>query len=162
MLFGSRYCSISGYWYFTERRFPTIRYEWISWSRLSNEIAYDYTRSRHLIKPGEKLFPTFGICDVLNIGKDVKNELLNKHRFVCEITPNVLYQYVFIVLWVLFVVSIVVSSTGLIMQIADYLITTAPFLSQGSQVKKVYQPGSNLTWMWISRICQKEKHICLR
>ena len=113
--------------------------EWIAWSRLSNEIAYDYTRSRHLIKPGEKLFPTFGICDVLNIGKDEKNELLNKHRFVCEITPNVLYQYVFMVLWVLFVVNIVVSSTGLIMQIANLLITTACFLSQGSQVKKVYQ-----------------------
>ena len=108
--------------------------EWIAWSRLSNERAYDYTRSRQLIKPGEKLLPTFGICDVLNIGKDVKNELLNKDKFFF-----VLYHYVFIVLWVLFIVSIVVSSTGLIMQIVSNLITTACFLSQGSQAKKVYQ-----------------------
>ena len=113
--------------------------EWIAWSRLSNERAYDYTSSRHLIKPGEKLLPTFGICDVLNIGKDVKNELLNKHRFVCEISLNVLYQYVFIVLWVLFIVSIVVSSTGLILQIVSNLITPRCFLSQGSQAKEVYQ-----------------------
>ena len=113
--------------------------EWIAWSRLSNERAYDYTRSRHLIKPGEKLIPTFGICDVLNIGKDVKHELLNEHRFVCEISQNVLYQYVLIILWVLFTASILVSSTGLIMQIVSHLITTTCFISQGSEAKKVYQ-----------------------
>ena len=113
--------------------------EWIAWSRVSNERAYDYTRSRQLFKPGEKLLPTFGICDVLNLGKDVKHELLNKHRFVCEIPQNVLYQYVLIVLWILLIVSIVVSSTGLIMQIVSHLITTTCFLSQGSQVKKIYQ-----------------------
>ena len=113
--------------------------EWIAWSRVSNEKAYDYTRSRYLIKPGDKLLPTFGICDVLNIGQDVKNELLNKHRFVCEISQNVLYQYVLIVLWFLYVFGMVISSVGLIMQIVDYLITTSCLLSQDSQVKKIYQ-----------------------
>ena len=113
--------------------------EWIAWSRLSNEKAYDYTRSRHLIKPGEKLLPTFGICDVLNLGKDVKHELSNKHRFVCEISQNVLYQYVLMLLWFLYIFGMVVSSVGLIMKIIEHIVTTASFLSQGSQAKKVYQ-----------------------
>ena len=113
--------------------------EWIAWSRLSNEKAYDYTRSRHLIKPGEKLLPTFGICDVLNLGKDVKHELSNKHRFVCEISQNVLYQYVLMLLWFLYIIGMVVSSVGLIMKIIEHIVTTASFLLQGSQAKKVYQ-----------------------
>ena len=113
--------------------------EWIAWSKGSNERAYDYTQSRQRIKPGEVLLPTFGICDVLELGKDVKHELLNKHKFVCEISQNVLYQYVLILLWFLYVFGMVVSCVGLIMQIVDHLITTACFLSQGSQAKKVYQ-----------------------
>ena len=113
--------------------------EWIAWSRVSNERAYDYTRSRQLIKPGEKLLPTFGICDVLNLGKDVKHELSNKHRFVCEISQNVLYQYVLMLLWFLYIFGMVVSSVGLIMKIVEPIVTTACFLSQGSQAKKVYQ-----------------------
>ena len=113
--------------------------EWIAWSKGSNEWAYDYTKSRHRIKPGEILLPTFGICDVLEIGKDVKIELLNKHTFVCEISQNVLYQYVLILLWFLYVLGMVISSVGLIMQVVDHLITMACFLSQGSQAKKVYQ-----------------------
>ena len=113
--------------------------EWIAWSKGSNERAYDYTQSRQRIKPGEVLLPTFGICDVLELGKDVKHELLNKHKFVCEISQNVLYQYVLMLLWFLYVFGMVVSCVGLIMQIVDHLITTACFLSQGSQAKKVYQ-----------------------
>ena len=113
--------------------------EWIAWSRVSNEKAYDYTRSRYLIKPGEKLLPTFGICDVLNLGKDVKHELTNKHRLVCEISQNVLYQYVLMLLWFLYIFGMVVSSVGLIMKIVEPIVTTVCFLSQGSQAKKVYQ-----------------------
>ena len=113
--------------------------EWIAWSKGSNERAYDYTQSRQRIRPGDILLPTFGICDVLELGKDVKIELLNKHRFVCEISQNVLYQYVLILLWFLYIFGMVVSSLGLIMQIVDHLITRSCFLSQGSQAKKVYQ-----------------------
>ena len=113
--------------------------EWIAWSKGSNERAYDYTQSRQQIKPGEILLPTFGICDVLELAKDVKHELLNKHRFVCEISQNVLYHYVLILLWFLYIFGMIVSCVGLITQIINHLITKTCFLSQGSQAKKVYQ-----------------------
>ena len=112
---------------------------WVDWSKISNEESYDYTRSRQMIKPGEVLLPTFGICDVLDLGKDVKHELLNRHRLVCEISQNVLYQYVLMLLWFLYIFGMLVSSVGLIMKIVDHLITTDCFLSQGSEAKKIYQ-----------------------
>lgn len=113
--------------------------QWINWSKGSNERAYDYTQSRQRIKPGEILLPTFGICDVLELGKDIKHTLTNNHRFVCEISQNVLYQYVLILLWFLYIFGMVISCVGLIMQMVDHGITMACFLSQGSQAKKVYQ-----------------------
>ena len=112
--------------------------EWIAWSKRSNERAYDYTQSRHRIKPGDILLPTFGICDVLQLGHDVIRKSLNKHKFVCEISQNVLYQYVLIVLWFLYIFGMIVSCVGLIMQIVNHLTTRACFLPQGSQAKKVY------------------------
>jgi len=119
--------------------FKKFGQRWISWSKLTNEEAYDYTGSRSLIKPGEVLLPTFGICEVLELGKDVKHTLYNNHRLVCEISQNVLYQYVLIVLWFLFIFGMVVSIIGFIMQLIDHVITITCFLSQGSQAKKVYQ-----------------------
>lgn len=113
--------------------------QWIDWSKKTNEMAYDYTSSRNMIKPGEVLLPTFGFCEVLELGKDIKHTLYNNHRFVCEISQNVLYQYVLILLWFLYIFGMVVSCIGLIMKLVDHLITITCFLSQGSQAKKVYQ-----------------------
>lgn len=113
--------------------------KWIDWSKETNEISYDYTGSRNLIKPGEILLPNFGLCEVLELGKDIKHTLYNNHRFVCEISQNILYQYVLILLWFLYIFGMVVSCIGLIMKLVDHLITITCFLSQGSQAKKVYQ-----------------------
>jgi len=119
--------------------FKSYGSDWISWSKGTNEQAYDYTASRHKVKPGEILLPTFGICDVVELGKDIKHTLINNHRFVCEISQNVLYQYTLVILWFLFIFGMVISCIGLIMQIVDHAITITCFLSQGSQAKKVYQ-----------------------
>ena len=113
--------------------------KWVDWSQALNEKSYDYTQSRQVIKPGEILLPTFGLCDVLALGKDVKLELMNKHRFICEISPNVLYQYVLVLLWYLYINGMFVSSVGLIWKIVKLVVTADCFLSQGSHAKKVYQ-----------------------
>lgn len=112
---------------------------WIAWSKGNNERAYDYTQSRQRLTPGEMLLPTFGICEVLELGIDVKHKLLNKHRFVCEISPNVLHQYVLILLWFFYIFGMLVSCVGFVIQILGYRFTTSGFLTQGSEAKKVYQ-----------------------
>ena len=119
--------------------FRRYGFKWIAWMKKTNEKAYDYTQSRHQPKPGEMLLPTFGICNVLELGKDIKHTLFNKHKFVCEISQNVLYHYVLILLWILFVSGVLVSCVGLIMQIADHGFTTACFLTQGDQARKIYK-----------------------
>ena len=113
--------------------------EWIAWSKGNNERAYNYTQSRQRRTPGEMLLPTFGICDVLELGIDVKHKLSNKHRFVCEISPNVLHQYVLILLWFFYILGMLVSYVGFIIQIVGHRFTTSGFLTQGSQAKEVYQ-----------------------
>lgn len=113
--------------------------EWVKWSKKTNEGAYDYTTSRQAMKPGEMMLPNFGLCEVLELARDIKTKLRNKHLFVCEISQNVLYQYVLILLWFLFIFGMVISAIGFIMQVVDHVITITCFLSQGSQAKKVYQ-----------------------
>lgn len=113
--------------------------EWLNWSKKTNAKAYDYTAGRQRFKPGEVLLPTFGFCEVLELGKDIKHTLFNSHKFVCEISQNVLYQYVLIVLWFLFILGMIISCIGFITQLVDHLITITCFLSQGSQAKRVYQ-----------------------
>lgn len=119
--------------------FKNFGNEWIKWSKRTNAQAYDYTAARERFKPGEVLLPTFGFCEVLELGKDIKHTLFNSHKFVCEISQNVLYQYVLIVLWFLFIFGMVISCIGFITQLVDHLITITCFLSQGSQAKRVYQ-----------------------
>lgn len=119
--------------------FRTYGTQWLKWSKQSNAKAYDYTARRSRFKPGEILLPTFGFCEVLELGKDIKHTLYNTHTFVCEISQNVLYQYVLIVLWFLFILGMVISCIGFITQLVDHLVTITCFLSQGSQAKRVYQ-----------------------
>ena len=119
--------------------FRRYGFEWIAWTKERNEEAYDYTESRQRLKPGEMLLPTFGICNVLELGKDIKHTLFNEHKFVCEISQNVLYHYVLALLWFLFVSGMLVSCVGLIMQIVEHGLTKACFLIQGDQARKIYQ-----------------------
>lgn len=119
--------------------FRTYGSEWLKWSKQSNTRAYDYTARRERFKPGEVLLPTFGFCEVLELGKDIKHTLFNTHKFVCEISQNVLYQYVLIVLWFLFILGMVISCIGFITKLLDHLVTITCFLAQGSHAKRVYQ-----------------------
>lgn len=112
--------------------------KYVKWGQQGNEKSYDYTSRLTRFRAGDTLLPTFGICEVLELAKDVKHHLYNEHRFVCEISQNVLYQYVLIVLWFLFILGIAISCIGLIMQLASHLVITC-FLTQGSQARKVYE-----------------------
>ena len=111
---------------------------WLRWSNGTNQESYDYTASRGSYKPGEVLLPTFGFCEVLELGQDIKYTVNNNHRFVCEISQNVLYQYVLIILWFLYILGMIISSIGFILKLVDHIVAVG-FLSQGSEAKKVYE-----------------------
>lgn len=93
--------------------FMTYGVDWVKWKSQPDHIEYDYTSSpTGLVNPSNKLLPTFGLCQVLEMGKDVKHTLYNKHQFVCEISQNVIYQYVLLVLWFVFAIGEVISTLG--------------------------------------------------
>ena len=64
---------------------------------------------------GNVLLPSMGLCD-LNVDiSDATSRFARKYRFICEISPNIRYQYLLIIMWFLFIASITVSIFGLIL-----------------------------------------------
>ena len=119
--------------------FRTYGRDWMNWTKHDNKEEFDYTSTRRGWMPSEKLLPTFGLCEVLELGKDVKHSLFNSHRFVCEISQNVLYQYVLALLWFLFVLGMVVSVLGLLMLIGEHVAMHAVAVSKyNDSDQKVY------------------------
>jgi len=115
--------------------------DWLNWTHHDNDKEFDYTATRPSWKPSEQLLPTFGLCEVLELGKDVKHNLFNSHRFVCEISQNVLYQYVLALLWFCFILGMVVSVLGLLILLGEHVTMHAFAVTaydDGDQTKKVY------------------------
>ena len=96
----------------------------IKWSQLENSIAYDYMGMVDHPKPGNLLLPPFGYCELYESSKDIKHSVANNHKFVCELSQNVLYQYCLIVLWFSIVLGIIVSILGLIVQLVKYIMSS--------------------------------------
>jgi len=114
--------------------------EWLNWSKQPNEDEYDYTTApKGAYNPASVLLPTFGLCEVLELGKDIKHTLYNKHQFVCEISQNILYQYVLLLLWFLMIIGLLISVLGFVIEVCDHLLTFYAFLAQGNQTRRVYQ-----------------------
>lgn len=62
-----------------------------------------------------------GFCAIDEISKMEITEQKNKYLLLCEFSTNIMYQYVLIVLWVMFIVSICVSIIGLLAYIGGHL-----------------------------------------
>jgi len=120
-------------------RYRVYGLEWVKWAKLENNMAYDYMGQRGSPKPGNVLLPSFGLCEVHEAARDIKNVLNNKHKFVCEMSQHVLYQYVFIITWFAMVFGIVVSVVGLVIQLIDHIMTIACFARGGSPAIKIYK-----------------------
>ena len=75
-----------------------------------------------LLITGNLLLPPFGYCEVYQSAKDILVTLANKHKFVCELSQNILYQYVLIVLWFALIFGIVISIIGLVLLVVHYAI----------------------------------------
>ena len=95
--------------------------KWLQWTQLDNSAAYDYMGARETPKPGNVLLPPFGYCEMIESAKDVKISLSNRHKFVCELSQHVLYQYCLFVLWLAIALGIVVTFFGIIQCLLHYV-----------------------------------------
>jgi len=120
------------------RRFKGYGISWTDWSKLKNSLAYDYMGLRHFPKPGDALLPSFGFCEVHEAAQDIKHVVTNRHKFVCEMSQHILYQYAFIIIWFAMVFAIVISVIGLLALLMDYIMTATCFLKGGEHARKMY------------------------
>jgi len=100
--------------------FTSYGKRWIDWTMLTNEDMYDYMTDRTVTKPGEVMLPSFGLCEVREGGMDQRHSIANKHVFVCEYSPHILYHYVLILVFFLMAIGIGMSLLGLIMLVLRY------------------------------------------
>ena len=91
-----------------------------SWSKWNHTAAYGFFEGS-APKPGNILLPSFGFCEIQEARLDIRHVFFNKNKFICEISPNILYQYVLLVLWFVMVISIVISIIGLFLNIAGHI-----------------------------------------
>lgn len=107
--------------------------DYVSWLSLPNDVSHEHNLDlRARPKPGNILLPPVGFCDIHEATRDVRNTHINTHRFICEISIHVLYQYVLVVLWFCFVVGVVVSAIGLIKTAGGYGYSLALFVGKTS------------------------------
>ena len=99
-----------------------IRYT--KWMEVENYLAHSHNlKMRVQPKPGNILLPPMGFCDIHEATRDVRNTHINTHKFICEISGHILYQYVMLLFWFLLVIGIVLSSFGLLIHLFSYFIS---------------------------------------
>ena len=96
--------------------------KWIQWARSNDSLVLNNSGLRFFPKPGNLILPAMGICELHEGSMNEVDRVDNNHRFICEISPNVLYQYVMIVLWFIFTLGIVISCAGFFLNISSYLL----------------------------------------
>ena len=96
--------------------------EFIKWASLKNYEAHDHDlKVRVQPKPANVLLPPMGFCDIHEASRDVRSTHVNTHRFICEISPHIMYQYVMLLFWFLLVAGMVVSILGFLQHVAVHL-----------------------------------------
>ena len=84
------------------------------------------------------LLPSMGYCDVHEASYDLRNTFHNKNRFICEISPHTLYQYVLVVIWFFFVASNLIALIGLFVYILTNLYYLICYCGALSPKRKLY------------------------
>ena len=100
---------------------------WIQWSVLSNQEAFHF-KTGLSVKPGNLLLPSFGFCEIFEASVSETFKYKNKSKFICEYSLNVMYQYIFVILWFLMLAGIFISACGIVLNIAGHVITVMHFI----------------------------------
>ena len=129
--------------------------DWLQWSKLNNTAANDMYL-RDFPKAGNKLLAPMGICEIHEGSRDIRSSIVNKHKFVCEISPNILYQYVLIVLWWLMMLNILISSAGFLANILQHCRLWTLFVFRGKEMLFVYRQLTLRECTYLEYIRSKE------
>ena len=76
-----------------------------------------------------------GYCDIHEASLETRVTFHNENRFICEISPHILYQYVLMVLWFFFIASIVVSVLGLLSLVFNHACHMLPLRRNSTKQK---------------------------
>uniref|UniRef100_A0A7M5XBA1 Innexin n=1 Tax=Clytia hemisphaerica TaxID=252671 RepID=A0A7M5XBA1_9CNID len=112
--------------------------EYVRWARSDSARSHLPIKFRKGPKPGNHLLPTMGYCEVEEASKDQLTVHHNSYVFLCEISTNILYQYVLVVLWFLFIISICISIIGLLSALFGHLFKLTCY-SRSSPKKTIYR-----------------------
>jgi len=118
-------------------QFMNFGSRWMKWSQQENQDKYVYMglRSPHA---GQRLLPVFGMCDVLELGMDIKHNLFNEYSLVCEISQHVLYHYVLMAIWFLIIIGLVLSIVGIIHHLALHILRARFFANEEIAAQRLY------------------------
>ena len=112
----------------------------MEWSELGNAEANDHNlRMREMPKPANVLLPPMGLCEIHEATRDVRNTHVNSHKFICEISPHVLYQYVMLILWFSLAIGMALSSLGILINLFGHLMNFTCFMSSSDPVRRMYR-----------------------
>ena len=129
-----------------------------SWGMMTNEEMYNYRWDRAEPKPADVLLPPFGICDVREGAKDQRSKVGNKHKFICEFSQHVLYQYVFVMLWYVVLIGLIASSIGFLLHVGNHLYTLIAFRLGGSKAMGVLKVITMREYQYLE-FCRKKNFI---
>lgn len=118
-------------------QFTSFGSDWMSWNSQVNQVKHKYMGLRG-VHAGQRLLPVFGMCDVLELGQDVKHRLFNEYSLICEISQHVLYHYVLFAIWILIVVGLVLSICGIIHHVILHVMRARVFSTEEAITQKVY------------------------
>ncbi|XP_066914350.1 innexin-6-like [Clytia hemisphaerica] len=101
----------------TNYRFISYGNDWIKFSQNRDASKYDFY-SQTEPTPGNRFLPTFAMCDL-----DVIHSRTYSVRLtvVCEVSSYLYFQYTFVLLWFILVLSISISILGLLVHLTKHL-----------------------------------------
>ena len=123
--------------------YKTYGYQWFQWLRMDHNIMF------HLVNPGNVLLPTFGFCEIQEASMDVQNIFINKSKFICEISPNILYQYNFIVLWFVMVLATIISLLGVLQFFFKHYLAIVSISKEEKPVRNTFRALSLREWEYL-------------
>ena len=111
---------------------------WLKWLQYNSSMALNFNL-RRIPTPGNKMLPTFGYCDVHELAMDGEFATDNKNKVLCEISSNILYQYVLMVIWFVLVLSIIASVVGVLVYISTLMINAFCLVRREKTSKFIYR-----------------------
>ena len=103
-------------------KFASFGTKYMHWAD-NNATTLHHREYRKYPKPGNVLLPSMGICEIHKASAEETAAEFNRHLLLCDMSPNILYQYVLFVLWLMFVLSISISILGLLSHLSQHVAT---------------------------------------